>query len=224
MVPFSRQEWHSLTDAAFVLALDDGQVLVYPHALVGAGYLLQSWQLAGYRAWLQERRAAARGGRRLAVLAVLGAVPLATSFLLERVAPGLIMTGFLLSFLAAGWAVLAVLQGQFRQTFPEARRAPGPRPWGRIFRGFLVSRACHLWRCTLVFVVGLAMVVYPALARLPYWGTFAGEAPDHLVFQAITLLVWLAITGTAGWFIVQHIRFRRRHHRAPRPDDLGTLL
>ncbi|MEM7223421.1 MAG: hypothetical protein AAF495_10605 [Pseudomonadota bacterium] len=213
-----------MTQNAFVLPLVDGRLLVYPHAYLGAGYLLSGWQRAGYESWVQERRESAGGGRRLMILAALGGVPLVASFVLDRIAPKLLMIGFLMSFLVAVWAVLAVLQHQFRQAFPEAVRAPRPRPWRRIFKGLLVSRACHLWRCVLFFVIGVSIVVYPALVRVSYWRVLAEEAPDQLVFQLATLLVWLAFIGVTGVFIVQHILFRRRHRRAPRPEDLEDLL
>ena len=224
MIPFSSTEWRRLTENAFLLPQEDGRVLVYPHAYLGAGYLIDGWQRAGYESWVSERRGAGAHGRRMVILAVVCGVPLLASFVLEQIAPGLLMIGFLLSFVAAGWAVLAVLQRRFQEAFPEARRARGRRPWGRIFKGLLVSRACHLWRCVLCFAVGLTMVVLPAVQRLPYWHIVAREAPDHLVFQLATLALWLAFTGLAGFLIVQHVRFRRRHHRAPRPEDLGTLL
>ena len=206
--------------AAYIAYRPDGSAVVYPDGLLGRGYLLSQLQLETYLAERDRRLQPVIGRqKRYGILAWLG---------FGLLAVGLLVSGtefvLLAAMLAAIPMLLAALVWTRRRTvkkfatlFPGAPRAVDAARYRRWTLAMLMSPGFAVWRCTTIASVALVVLASAML------GLVSGETPHELAIAALSGAIALWLIAQYGYLLAQHIRFRLRHHRAPRADDLKAL-
>lgn len=211
---------------AFVLRQEDNSYLVYPQTVICPAYLLNKGELEVYLDWLRDHSSLKFAARDL-VVGLGASLPILLLVLVFAwIAPQYSMSGLLIGLIGMFSGILYFANRQFRAKFPRAPRVRANRPWRRVSRGMLVSRPFLLWKCVVFLLVNLALVLFLVLFLLGNWraAPWAHFGPDMFIFISLTYSFWLLIIAVSGYFIAQHLRFRTRYHRAPRPVYLDTLL
>jgi len=211
--------------------LKDGGGVVFPNGLLGVGYRLDEWQLDRYRSAVDRsmlspealRRRKVMIGTLIAYLAVIVAVAFALP-LLQRdpdFAPYLDVATPLLVMLVAAGATLTALRFLRSRSMRFTKQLEGASKVGCF--AYLRERSLALLISGAAAVPALAIrvVVYGGLAVfLLFSQTFAAEHPALRIVLGVILLFSAA---KRAYLLFVYWSFRRRHGRAPTPEDLQPV-
>ncbi len=204
---------------------------MFPYGFPGVGYRLNDWQFDRYRAGLEEAMLGADGRQRAQRLFWVGAVCLLSALGFSTTINFLDGAGLLVSeyemwlraaaVLGPAACALACLALLNRQALAFARpfvTAPNVSRFAHLrtrFTGTLVGQGKGLLALHLLAFVPLSLAVYLASVALV-------PANDPLIIA----LFGIPLAVYALWrcmLVFLYWSFRRRHGRAPRPEDLQPV-
>ena len=203
---------------ANIAPLPEGGGIVYASLFQPEGYRLTKEQFEDYQAWM-EKGASRKSWNRSVILALIG-VGLAFFTAHSIGLPSFWIT------VGAIFLIVCIFAYQwywprhrFLKRFPDAPQARDPNRGKRRLLTYMTNPVLSFAFCNF----SVAFCVFVLLLILPYeWESLVNGTvgTDDIANRIFVPLVLIVMAIFYGYLTIQHIRFRRRHGRAPTKADL----
>ncbi|MCG8543372.1 MAG: hypothetical protein MJE12_04080 [Alphaproteobacteria bacterium] len=203
-----------------IAPLPDGGAIVYLTKFQRDGYRLTQEQLEEYQSLL-AKATSRKYWNRSVILSVLGVGVLiaAANYISPAYSLQIIIGGGAIICVSSILIALYLTKRRFLACFPNTTRARDPNRAKRRLLTSLTNPMFSFAFCnfSLAFCVLLLLLILPYEWDALINGTVGTDDIANRIFVPLVLIVMATFYGNLA---IQHIRFRRRHGRAPTKADL----